>query len=722
MNKTSLDDLLAKLAFAGFITIAIALAPLGSFVDEDEKIAVGIFAANGMMPYRDVLLNHGPFPFLIGSFGYWAGGSVGSLIALRLVPILLAIATAVVIRSKRLFSSSLSSSRAQALWCVLLGIFWSKGVLRMGLYHGMGGLIACLVLLRVIVPILNNNEKPSRSQLWEFAGLSSLLLSLSATFLPFILLTSLACLLGLAGRRDSLSKAIQSRNSARHSIQTEIIRFMAIAASFSPVFTLLILASLGAITPIGLYLGHLYFNKVVFAKFNPPLPFVPRDFDIHSQLLPALLVLGVVTLPLLINQHTTKAPETESPYPQQRSGFSNSQFQRVCISFFTSSSILSLAYRSGPFNLAEFHSLPYTVPASALVLVGCLRLLEVRRNTILASIESPGSNLKNRAIGIACILPLFLFGLFRYKTQTNKPIGYSMHPVLERMIDGEKNDTNRFLVELISAIESERGIHAKIYSWPFNPDFYAALDRASPYPSTWYLWYHTDIEKDPSLADYRVCNREDTERPSIISYASSANFDKLSGHQSEVYGNCLIKLQNEEYLKLGASTYIHKMHRQLARELLDTWPKKASYMVPLWHSSGTMADQTMYVGVPKNQRIRFKIPARRLTTTDGIHIRIGTYGRSSDGQVTFCVKDRLGTQKACSNALDKSRIVDNAIMAIAIKDSREILNSRQAILTVEDRTSQSSASKSPDIAIYTVINTAKDPVSYRSLALWEHPW
>jgi len=702
----------ARLAAVGLVCVVISLSPFGSIPDEDEKIAVGIFAANGIMPYRDILLNHGPLPYMLGSLGYFLANSIGSIFILRIIPCILAIATAFAVKKSKIFYSSLYASRAQTLWCLFLIIMWVKGGIRLGIYHGMGGLLACLILLNVAFPLINKKQLSTWS-LWEFAGLSSLLASLSATFIPFILFTSLACLVGTLRQKPTIFNEANTSIPSRQTRPRRRLQALAIAAAFSPLITLTILMGSAIITAKSIYLGHIYFNVNIFGSLSPPPPFIPDAFDIQTQSLPFILIIGILVVPLLINYYVDRSRSAITIF-QRKSGLMGTVAANTSICLLISLSILSLSYRTGPLAINDFHSLPYLIPASALIIVGCLRIAEARGVAKTASQTQPDS-IADFILMLLASLPILIMGIYRLTSPTTIDIGSSIHQAITRYF-GQYSNSTKLLLKLISAIESKENNQAKIFAWPYWPDFYITTNRPTSYPVYSYLWYNNLLEKDAKLSKYNICKREDLKKPAIIAYSQW----KINEYNSDIYGKCLIRLQNESYFKLLSFIYVRKDYKELALKTLRDWPNKNDLVTPSSARDTQERNDAIYIQIPTNKKTLLRIKTLKPPSGDELLIQLGTYVRKNKGQLIFCVQNFSYRSKLCSRPIQKSKITNNSITSIAINGLSSMADGNRLILSIEDKTPISTSGRGDEIAIMAINSKSNDKPQAPILATWDY--
>jgi hypothetical protein len=451
-----------------FLSCSLPLAMTGSFVDEDEKIAAGVYAFEGWMPYRDVLLNHGALPYLLGCLGYKVGGGIGALFALRALPILLGSISILVIRKGSLLRTSSYTLLARVVWTALLLLLWSRGTLKMGIYHGIGGLTACILIGQCLAPLQIGNRL-KEAQMATAIAISLLLITESLTFAPCAALSILAVYMGTRGTlKDHSSSLLRLDNSRQRNIaepqksQMGIMNYcksIALLAACAPLGSLIALSATKAVPAEGVWLGHVYFNLNIFSKLSTTIGLAIIPELSISMFFCLALFAAVALVPIVIT--TLVSDLAREPQHADASRDRDRQSRnRTCLYFsaiLTSLSILSLGYRVGYLALNDFHSLPYVVPALYMLVVYGCRLQEeigVRRQSMPVR-----SQILNRYIMsfLTVCLPLISIGWHRIAGVPAIQVGPNLHYLIDDSAD-RKDLRRQFVERVIYAIEAREAL------------------------------------------------------------------------------------------------------------------------------------------------------------------------------------------------------------------------------------------------------------------------
>lgn len=700
-----------------FVLYALLCAIHGQFGDEDEKIAAGVFAHEGYMPYQHILINHGPLPFLLGCLGYTLGGSAGSLLALRTLPILLASISIVSLRKSSLFLTKSSAVVAQVTWTAILMLLWAQGTLRMGIYHGVGGLIACIVIGECIGPTHLQHIRPEK-ELAKTLSLCMLMISTSITFLPFALLAILAAITGsrftelAATRKKSRMRAgsLPQKSARTNSLLNRIAQQGMTAAALSPALSIALLDTKGTISWHSLYLCHIYYNLNILSRLAPAFNFSLAAEGPKSGLPATLLAAAVIILPISVvtylNRHTSRTYSLEratrhGPVQLGRKGTILGNFSAAC----TSISVLTLAYRTGFGKLDDFHSLPYILPALFIALAYSLRYLEEKPLDSNQSFSHYRSSARLALAFATTAFPVALIGIHRLEGRSAINIGSEIHPAIsttDRMYPEKKR-----IERLILAIESKENRRATLLAWPFRPEIYYLLKRASKLPVIWYLWYNELVERDQELSKYHVCSRVLNEMPDLIFY----NRWTIKGRDSQKYGACLIDIQDKYYNRLNGFL-ISKKHGRLLKSLFLDPSLEDIALTPLW-SLEEVKKGLVPITLKANQTARLKMEGIFQLEGDKLGLMLGTYSRKNSGTVKVCIVSEY-LERSCSQEIDKSTLVDNRVKIFLIPgySSRHMTRSFVGV-DIIDKSPKRSDRRSNEIAVYVL--QARTCVSRRCL-------
>lgn len=695
------------IAVAVFILYALLCSIHGQFGDEDEKIAAGVFAHEGYMPYQHILINHGPLPVLLGCLGYTVGGSAGSLLALRTLPILLASISIVSLRKSRLFLTKPAAVAAQVTWTAILMLLWAQGTLRMGIYHGIGGLIACIVIGECIGPIHLLRIKPEKEPA-KIMFLCILMISTSITFLPFAFLAILATITGsrfndlAATSRTSRMRAASppGKSAQANNLLNKIARQGVIAAALSPAISIALLNSAGIVSLHSIYLGHIYYNSKIFSRLEPAVNFSLPAVGPKSGLPAALLAAAVIILPISVLTYlNTYSSRSYSLEKASRQGHVKLERKRSILGYvsaaFSSISIITLAYRTGFARLDDFHSLPYLLPALFITLAYSLRYLEEK------GLDSSQSfwlyrNLAGLALAFATTaFPAAMIGIQRIAGRSAINIGSEIHPAIGITTDHQYPE-KKSIERLILAIESKESRRVTLFAWPFRPEVYYLLKRASKIPVMWYLWYNELVERDQEMSKFHVCSKELNEMPDLIFYNRWAAKDR----DSEKYGACLIDIQDRYYYRLNGF-FVMKGHGKLLRSLFRDPSSEDIAITPLWSLQEDKRILTP-IALATNKTAHLKMERVFQLEGDKLGLMLGTYNRRNSGTLKACIISE-DLERSCSREIDKSTLADNGVKVFLIAGFSSRHTTRKFIgVELIDRSPKRTNRLSNQIAVYAL--------------------
>lgn len=622
----------------------------GQFGDEDEKIAAAIYAAQGSSLYGGQLLNHGPLPFLLAGLGYRIHGVVGSLTALRLLPATLAILSTFLIGKTPLIRSPLLRGYAALSWSVFLSFFWTVKTMQMAIYHGLGGLMASVFVIGVLLPLERGDRRYLRLSLGACI-IGAYLVLASLTFLPFVIsvLASilLIFLLEKSSRDLHCSHALEINEGRVYKRVTSYFLWLGILGLV--VFALL--AITGVVSLQGIFYGHIYFNQAIFSRLASPLNL---SFILFRQQDPAatnalrlILFAGIVIVPTwfqFLPSRTIRRPLLHA-------------LAVLPASF----GMVFQSYRAGLGSITSFYALPYLLPATALLLVGSLAIFEQYQSLWVYGWKRP-----LRFLLVSTPLAVLItFGVYRGTDPEFSPATVYLfskvnHVLVDRPLARQPYE-DEMVADLIALIEARTPAKkVKLFAWPFHPIFFALHDRASAYPVNWFLWYNELVERDKKLSRYHACDPSlgFSESPDILYYAEWI----VNGQNSAKYGKCLTQIMDERYVRVSDKIYLRKDHEVLLRALYAENPhyeNLSAILTPVNIKNDLPlpihADPLV---LKTNHATQYKIVAQRDDKFDVLGLTLPVFNKTYSGEVYVCVNSVSPNQSACSQKVDMSVVRD----------------------------------------------------------------
>ena len=706
-----------------FLAYSLPLAMTGSFVDEDEKIAAGVYAFEGWMPYRDVLLNHGPLLYLLGCLGYKVGGGTGALFALRALPILLGSISILTIRKGSLFRTSSYTLLARVVWTALLLLLWSRGTLKMGIYHGVGGLTACILIGQCLAPLQIGNRL-KEAQMATAIAISLLLITESLTFAPCAALSILAVYVGTrATLKDRSSSLLRLDNSRQCNVAEpeksrmgimDYCKRIALLAACAPLGSLMVLSATKAVPFEGVWLGHVYFNLNIFSKLNTTIglaiiPKLSMNMFFCLALFTAVALVPIV-ITILVSDLAREPQHADAPRGRDRQPRNRTYLYLSAI--FTSLSLLSLGYRVGYLALNDFHSLPYVAPALyMLVVYGCRLQEEIGARRQSMPVRAQILNRYMTGFLTVC-LPLISVSWHRIVGVPAIQVGPNLHYLIDDSAD-RKDLRRQFIERVIYAIETSGRRRATIFGWPFTPWIYPIFQRASAFGLTGFLWYNELVEKDSALRHYQICSKKPEEYPDIILYRRWVT----AGGDSDKYGACVIRLQKDYYYHMGEDIYILKSDKAVLDRLKDIPKFWSIFMKPNWSGLPERASLTP-VALTLNRTTIFRVHPKESRSTDTLGVMLGTYRKKNSGTITICMVTKNG-QRSCSIPVAKETLTDNAVRPFYMSKSTSLPKDTEYTIEITDETPQYSSSRGNQIAVYLLpANPTEDIGIAPEVATW----
>lgn len=670
--------------------ILVSHLPYGHFVDEEEKITAAIFSSQGMLPYKDVLVNHGPLMYFIAIAGYAINGTFTSFIALRITPLLCALTLIWCIQNlSDNREKPLNSVQALAA-SIFIATIWSDGTIRMGIYHGVGGLVSSIIIFAITYPRISGEKARNRS-LITLVCLSGLLLTTSATFVPFIILSAASWLITSTNtKNDQKGKILKSELGNQK--KTSFYRYVAETVAISPVVLLALSALAGVITIEAIYLGHIYFNLEIFGGLKGGITVLSKPGNTY-QVINLLLAAGVIIMPLTLMH--------------QKGLYS---WRNACASLTMSASVLSLGYRTGLTSLNDFHSLPYIIPACLLCIVSSTDYAKV----VLS--DKKVSKIMRIALGTSAAIIAIAPGIIVQQTRTAGKIEIkvdkALHLSVSKFLGQNSSDVDTFTEDLIRKIETKNGRKVELFVWPFLPFKNTWHNRTSSYPMTGYIWYMEAVEKDENLKKYHICNNPNIKDPDIILYGRWI----IAGTDSNIYGQCLIEKQNKKYLNPVSGIYVLKEH---IKEVMQVSSKQEYTQLTAkenWNKGlAIKSDDLKPLPIRTNKRTTSAIQTKEESDLDSISVALATYNRENKGNIQICIIKE--NKRYCSGKIAKENIKDNTIKRIQIKGLGRLKSGKKYRISINDETPGSNNQESQKIAIY-VLSESKGNINGK-VATWK---
>lgn len=685
------------------ITIALGFYK-GQFGDEDEKIAAVIASSHGASLYGEQLINHGPLPFLLAGLGYKLGGPFGSLTGLRILPALLALLSVCLVGSTPLLRSPLLRAYGALTWTIFLSIFWNVKTIHMGIYHGIGGLLGAILVVGILLPLYVGDRRFLKLACGGFV-IGILLLLSSVTFVPLALSLQASLLafwfLSFSSEHQTTNMVSRPREGRLYRRISDLAASLALIGMIS--FVLLCIA--GIIDLKGLYYGHIYFNQFIFAKLASPLNlflmiFRPQD-ALWINLLRTALFSSLLILPVWMQY---LRPEVRRP---------------LLYSLATvpaSLGIASLSYRVGIGSVSFFTGLPYLLPVTALSILSCLIIVE--------QIEHAGMPSSIWIVIRKCLLSapaglLVLFGAYRFSDlefgrATIDSFSSVRHSLADQSLARVSNERD-LVSRLIVMIETKNSSKsATLFAWPFNPVFFALHDRPSAFPANWFLWYNELVEKDPILARYHVCRTmpELEDYPDIISYSRVLIF----GLDSQKYGQCLLTLMRQNYIRISDSIYLRKDHEPLLKPLYSKNPRYkllSKVLVPLnWPKNKDLPTDFVPAALLSNSPTSFPIQAERDADVSMVGLRMAVFNTIHYGKVSLCLNNLSQVKSSCSAVVDMSNLRDDEVARFVLDRSLSISSGDMLSLTLSVQAQISSSQKVGKNIAILLLPALKSPIVF----------
>lgn len=622
----------------------------GQFGDEDEKIAAAIYAAQGSSLYGGQLLNHGPLPFLLAGLGYWIHGVVGSLTALRLLPAALAILSTFLIGKTPLIRSPLLRGYAALSWSVFLSFFWTVKTMQMAIYHGLGGLMASVLVVGVLLPLERGDRRYLRLSL-GVCIIGAYLVLASLTFLPFVIsvLASILViyLLEKSSRDRHGSHALEINEGRLYKRVTSLFLWLGIFGLV--VFALLALTDVVSLQ--GIFYGHIYFNQAIFSRLASPLNLsfvlLRQQDPAATNALRLILFAGIFIVPIwfqFLPSRTIRRP-----------------FLHAIAVLPASLGMVLQSYRAGLGSITSFYALPYLLPATALLLVGSLAIYEQYQ-----SLWFKGWKRSLRFLLVSTPLAVLItFGVYRGTDPEFSPATVYLfskvnHVLVDRPLARQRYE-DEMVGDLIALIEAQTPAKkVKLFAWPFHPIFFAIYDRPSAYPVNWFLWYNELVEKDRNLSRYHACDPSLSlsESPDILYYAEWI----VNGQNSAKYGKCLTRIMDERYVRVSDKIYLRKDHEDLLRTLYAENPhyeNLSTILTPLnWRKDSQLPIHADPLLLQANHTTQYKIVAKRDDKFDVLGLTLPVFNKTYSGEIYVCVNSVSPNQSACSQKVDMSIVRD----------------------------------------------------------------
>lgn len=707
-GRSSGDASRAKTLFKAALLLMLASIVLGfykgQFGDEDEKIAAVIVVSHGASLYGDQLINHGPLPFLLAGLGYQLGGPFGSLTGLRILPALFALLSVCLLGSTPLLKSPLLRAYGALIWTIFLSMFWNVKTIHMGLYHGLGGLLGAILVIGILLPLYTGDRRFIKLACGGCI-IGALLTLSSVTFVPFAFAVQFSILafflLSYSRQCQATGITTQPMGSRLYSQSSKLaasIGVLGILAFFA-------LCISGIISLKGLYYGHIYFNQFILSEMASPLNLflvVFRSQDpLWINLLRATLITSLFVLPIWLQY---LRPKLKRPLLYSLATLP------------ASLGIATLSYRVGIGSISFFTGLPYLLPVAVFSILSCLIIAEqIQHAEMLSSIRI----LIRRCLVFAPAGLLLLFGAYRlsdseFGRATTESFSSVRHSLADNSLARVSNE--RSLVSLlITLIEEKRPQRAtRLFSWPFNPIFFALHDRPSGYATNWFLWYNELVEKDRNLARYHVCSPglKLSQHPDIISYSRVVIF----GLDSQKYGRCVLDSMGQHYLRLSESIYLRKDHVKLMSELYEKHPQArllAKILAPLnWPKNKELPADLEPVVLDGNATTSFMIKAERDVEFDMVGLRLPVFNVIHYGEVSLCLKVLPRQEPTCSERVDMSTIRDNDVVRFSLERPVSLAAGDKIKLSLLVKTQDSNGRRSGKNISILVLPILKSPLVF----------
>lgn len=685
------------------ITIALGFYK-GQFGDEDEKIAAVIASSHGASLYGDQLINHGPLPFLLAGLGYKLGGPFGSLTGLRILPALLALLSVCLLGSTPLLHSPLLRAYGALTWTIFLSIFWNVKTIHMGIYHGIGGLLGAILVVGILLPLYMGDRRFLKLACWGFV-IGILLLLSSVTFAPLALSlqTSLLAFWFLSSSREHQETNMVPR--PREGRLYRRISDLAASIALIGIISFVLLCIVGIIDLKGLYYGHIYFNQFIFAKLASPLNLflvIFRSQDaLWINLLRVALFSSLLILPVWMQY---LRPDIRRP---------------LLYSLATvpaTLGIASLSYRVGIGSVSFFTGLPYLLPVTALSILSCLIIVE--------QMQHAGRPSNLWIVIRRCLLSapaglLVLFGGYRFSDPefgraTIDSFSAVRHSLADQSLARVSNERD-LVSRLIDMIERQNPSKtATLFAWPFNPVFFALHDRPSAFPANWFLWYNELVEKDRILARYHVCRTRPKleDYPDIISYSRILIF----GLDSQKYGQCLLALMRQHYIRISDDIYLRKDHEPLLKPLYSKHPRYqllSKVLVPLnWPKNKDLPTDFVPVALLSSSPTSFPIKAERDADVGIVGLRMAVFNTIHHGKASLCLSNLSQKNGSCSAPVDMSNLRDNEVARFVLDRPLSLSSGDRLSLTVSVQTQISSSHNAGKNIAILLLPALKSPIVF----------
>jgi hypothetical protein len=621
----------------------------GQFGDEDEKIAAVIYAAQGESLYGGQLINHGPLPFMFAGLGYRIFGAPGALTALRLLPASLAILSTFLIAKTPLIGSALLRSYVALSWSLFLSIFWTIKTIHMSIYHGLGGLLATILTVGVLLPLAGGDRRILKLSLTACIVGAYLLLA-SLTFLPFVFSALVTLFAVFRLGPSDCNVTASSRLSGKDGLSSRWVSALGLGVGLLGLISFLLLVVCGVVSLKGIYYGHIYFNQSIFSKLASPLNLSLVLFRRHDLMVLNILRVTLFCSVLLVPACLQFLPGSSIGRPRWR----------ALALLPASLGLVSLSYRAGLGSISSFYALPYLLPATALTLIGCVAIYESYRRSPLGYRRS----LLERLLIFMPLSLVILFSSYRFfdpEFATGNHLGTANH-ILTNSSLSRRPIEDEMVSKLLSEIESnEPGKRASIFAWPFNPVFFALYDRPSAYPINWFLWYNELVENDPKMKAYHACNPSLglTQSPDILYYARWL----IYGQDSEKYGKCLLRIMEKDYIRISEKIYLRRDHAELLRSFYMERPyfkNLVTILTPLnWNYSLELPSHFLPTLLQRNHTTSYLISAATNRRFDTVGISLPVFKQAHKGEVSICLRVLPSGLPVCSGKIDMAMIRDD---------------------------------------------------------------
>ena len=455
----------------------------------------------------------------------------------------------------------------------------------------------------------------------------------------------------------------------------------AIVIAYTPVLSIILLAALGVISLKSIYTGHIYFNAIHFAgQMRPPLGIQANQ----SALSIGASVTTLLTYTLIASYVAYANTEKQKTMNSSKVSKHNNKFDQNSSQILSAASamlmglgIISLGYRGGLNTIGydDFHALPYILPAIYCSIIYAVKYIELKlKGPREVSSILCGIKIIFVTIG-SIILPLSAIIAQRYHDRSlMKVISDNKHIAIET----QENPQESFEKIVIAEVEHKTGKRFELFSWPFNFSPTIISEKSSKFPILWYLWYNESVEKNKNLRQYHACKLNPSDLPDMIVYK---RWLLGNGIDSEIYGKCLIEIQNKYYkpMNKGEGVFINRKHVSLINDLI------AEGKINLWNKPKESSMKSSYVNIKTNKSTIFKIDGHeKFYDSDVIGIQLGTYTRRNKGSLRICLN--LNSKKTiCAARFDKKQILDNTIRPLVFKNLQNNERSKNDHIIITDK-------------------------------------